>query len=471
MAESNVPLILDIDGTLIKSDLLWEGLASLVARHPVKSLLLPFYVLRGRPALKGFLARESGLDVNEVPLSPAALAMIERAQADGRMVVLASGSPQSMVDRLAERVGADEGWGTDRKTNLTGSSKLARIVENHASFDYVGNGWADIPMWRKARRAIAIDPKRLAVLLARRVRPDLEIVNEKPAAWRPWIRALRPHHWAKNTLIFLPALAAHLSASGGLVARLLLGFAAFCAMTSAVYLLNDIADLSSDRRHPTKRHRPLAAGELSITHALAAATLLAISAATLAWYLSLWFAAVLASYLVLAALYSASLKRKLIIDVITLATLYTIRVVAGAVLVEVPLSRWFLAFSIFLFLSLALMKRVIELQELKLNEAQKAVGRSYRVEDINVLSGLGTAAAAASALVYGLYITSEDVVRLYGNADALWIGLPLFLYWIARLWVLAGRGVVHEDPVAYTLRDPATYGVLAAFLLTLLLAA
>jgi 4-hydroxybenzoate polyprenyltransferase len=179
---------------------------------------------------------------------------------------------------------------------------------------------------------------------------------------------------------------------------------------------------------------------------------------------------VLASYLALTTLYSASLKQKLIIDVITLASLYTIRVVAGAVLVEVPLSRWFLAFSIFLFLSLALVKRVVELKELKAGDVNAAAGRGYRVDDLTVLIGLGTAAAAASALVYCLYITSDDVLRLYARPDALWIGLPLFLYWIARLWVLTGRGIVHEDPVAYTLRDRATYAVAAAFVVTIWLA-
>jgi 4-hydroxybenzoate polyprenyltransferase len=405
-----------------------------------------------------------------MPLSPTAVNMIEAAKADGRKVILASGSPQSMVDQLAERVGADEGWGTDAKTNLTGSSKLAKILDEHDSFDYAGNSWVDIPMWKESRKAIAINPKRLAVWLGKRARPDLEIVRDKKPAWRSWIRALRTHHWAKNTLIFLPALAAHLAPSSGLATWLLAGFAAFCAMTSAVYLLNDIADLSSDRRHPVKRNRPLAAGEISISHALVVAGLLAVGAAALAWYLSAQFAAVLGAYLLITTVYSVALKRKLMIDVIVLATLYTIRVIAGAALVDVPLSRWFLAFTVFLFLSLALVKRVAELQELKGRDAGQAAGRRYIVDDLNVLIGLGTAAAAVSALVYCLYITSEDVLTLYSRPDALWIGLPLFLYWIARLWALAGRGLVHEDPVAFTLRDRGTYAVLLGFIVTLWMA-
>lgn len=470
MAGNQVPLIVDIDGTLLRSDLLWESLASLAVRHPLKIGLVPVHLLRGRPALKAFLARECKLEIDLVPLSKAAVELIEEAEGAGRKVILASGSPQVMVDRVRERVGADEAWGTDSITNLTGSSKLARIQDSYGAFDYAGNSWVDLPMWREARHAIAVNPKRLALYFGRRARPDLEVIEDERSGWRAWLRALRPHHWAKNTLLFLPALAAHLEPSPELIARLAAGFAAFCAMTSAVYLTNDIADLAADRRHATKRRRPLAAGEIAISHSIAVAALLAVASAALALYLAPLFAAVLASYLVLTTAYSTVLKRRLIVDVITLATLYTIRVVAGAVLVQVPLSRWFLAFSIFLFLSLALVKRVVELKELEGMNAEQAAGRRYRVEDVGVLVGLGTAAAAASALVYCLYITSDDVLRLYNQPDALWIGLPLFLYWIARLWVLAGRGVMHEDPVAATLRDRATYAVLLGFLLTIWLA-
>jgi 4-hydroxybenzoate polyprenyltransferase len=287
---------------------------------------------------------------------------------------------------------------------------------------------------------------------------------------RPWLRALRPHHWAKNTLIFLPALAAHLAPSVSLAARLVAGFAAFSAMTSAVYLLNDVADLAADRRHATKRHRPIAAGLISVPQAIAVAALLVMVAAVAGWWLEPRFAATLAVYLVVTSAYSAVLKKLLILDVITLAGLYTVRIAGGAALVDVRLSRWFLAFAIFLFLSLALVKRVAELRETGDAMAQ-AAGRGYRAEDLPVLLALGAAAAAASALVYCLYITSEDVQRLYADPDLLWIGLPLFLYWIARVWVLAGRGIVHEDPVSATLRDRVTYVVLAAFLLTVWLAA
>jgi 4-hydroxybenzoate polyprenyltransferase len=265
-------------------------------------------------------------------------------------------------------------------------------------------------------------------------------------------------------LIFLPALAAHLSPSVDLAVRLLAGFAAFSATASAVYLYNDLADLPSDRAHPRKRHRPIAAGEIAIPHALIAGVALLAAAGVLGWWLAPRFAGVLAIYLVITSAYSISLKQHIAIDVITLATLYTVRIVAGAVLVEVTLSRWFLAFSIFLFLSLALAKRAIELHGAVARNSSKLVGREYRPEDLPTLSGMGVAAAATSALVYCLYITGDEVTRLYQNPDLLWIGLPLFLYWNLRLWMFTGRGTLHEDPVAFALKDPITYVVALAFL-------
>ncbi len=284
-------------------------------------------------------------------------------------------------------------------------------------------------------------------------------------------RGVRPHQWAKNTIIFLPALAAHLQLEGTLGLRLLLGLAAFSAVASAFYLINDIADADDDRLHPTKRYRPIAAGQMSTRHAVMAAVALAAVGAAVALFLSLSFAGVLAAYALGTAAYTAGLKRYAIVDVITLATLYATRIVAGAVLVEVPLSRWFLAFSIFLFGSLALLKRVIEAKEMGARYVDLMAGRGYSAQDVPVLTAMGTSFAGVSALVYCLYITSDDVMALYDTPDLLWFGLPLFLYWISRLWLLAGRAALQDDPVAFALRDLASYLVLAGFLLTVLLAA
>jgi 4-hydroxybenzoate polyprenyltransferase len=282
---------------------------------------------------------------------------------------------------------------------------------------------------------------------------------------------MRPHQWAKNTLLFLPALAAHLPFALDGLLTLAAAFVAFSALASAVYLLNDIIDLPNDRAHPTKRLRPIASGELSIPLALTAAATLAALAALVAFRLPLAFQALLGGYVVLTTAYSLALKKRPILDVITLASLYSTRVVAGAAAVDVPLSRWFLAFSVFLFFSLALVKRVVELGRSAVAADEHVPGRGYRLIDVPVLTSLGTTAVMASALVYCLYITGEEVSVLYGRPDVLWAGLPILLYWQSRLWLIAGRGALHDDPVVFALRDHVSRALAVAFLVVLWVAA
>ncbi len=292
-----------------------------------------------------------------------------------------------------------------------------------------------------------------------------------PNAAPPLLRALRPHQWAKNALLLVPALAAHLAWTPALGLDLLGGFAAFSLLASALYLVNDVLDLRHDRLHPTKSRRPLASGQLSVATALGAAAVLFVAAAALALGRGVHFQLTLVAYLAINLAYSLDLKRRPVLDVIVLATLYATRVVAGAALVGVPLSRWFLAFSLFLFLSLALVKRVVELQALPDGVTGFVRGRSYLRADVPALVAMGAACTAASALVYCLYVTGEDAARLYAHRDLLWAGLPLVLYWQARIWLITNRGDMHDDPVVFALRDRVSYVVLAAFVVTVLAAA
>lgn len=297
-----------------------------------------------------------------------------------------------------------------------------------------------------------------------------------------WIRAVRVHQWSKNGLILLPALAAHLGPDPDTLVRLAAAFVSFSLLASAVYLLNDMVDLEHDRAHPVKRKRPLAAGEIGRGTALVVMAAAAVLSLLLALRLPADFLQAWLAYLVVTTAYSFWLKRVVVLDVVVLAALYTVRVVAGAAAVTVPLSRWFLAFSIFLFLSLALLKRFVETLGAsegagagsetpeENGEAANLAGRGWELRDGPVLMGLGTASAVASALVYCLYISGDEVSHLYGRPDALWLGLPVLLYWLGRVWLLAGRGDVHEDPLLFALQDPASYGVLVALGLTVGLA-
>ena len=286
-----------------------------------------------------------------------------------------------------------------------------------------------------------------------------------------WARAVRVHQWAKNLLLALPALAAHLGPTPEVLGALLLAFLSFSLLASAVYLVNDLADLEHDRAHPTKRARPIAAGRISPVAATVAAAALAAGAFALALRLPPQFLQVWGGYLAITTLYSFGLKRVVVLDVMILGALYTARVVAGAAAVQVPLSRWFLAFAVFLFSSLAILKRMVEGQGVADRAEERLGGRGWEVTDIPVLLGFGAACSVASALVYCLYITSDEVARLYGRPDVLWLGLPVLLYWLGRMWLLANRGLVHEDPLLFALRDRVSWVVGAAMAVTLWLAA
>jgi 4-hydroxybenzoate polyprenyltransferase len=302
-----------------------------------------------------------------------------------------------------------------------------------------------------------------------RVESDLPL---RSATWPYlWARALRVHQWAKNFLLVLPALAAHREPTPGLVGSLVIAFASFSLLASAVYLVNDIEDLEHDRLHPTKRERPLAAGHLSVAGAAGVAAGLAAAAFLLTMALPPRFRLVWAAYLAVSSAYSFGLKRVVVLDVMVLSALYTSRVIAGATAVEVPLSRWFLAFAVFFFSSLALLKRLVESLGVANRKGESVGGRGWAVQDIPVLLGFGAACSVASALVYCLYITSAEVGQLYARPDLLWLGLPIFLYWLGRIWMLANRGEVHEDPVLFALRDRPSYLVGAALAAVLLSAA
>jgi len=277
-----------------------------------------------------------------------------------------------------------------------------------------------------------------------------------------WARLLRPHQWAKNLLLLVPALAAHRVVDAALLLTLGQAVATFSLVASALYIVNDAVDLSNDRLHPSKRDRPLASGRIPIPAAvLFAAVLLVAAGAWIVVFLPRAFGITALVYAALSLGYSFGLKRAVLLDVLVLAALFTVRVVAGAAAVDVPLSRWFLAFAVFVFLSLALVKRAVELRGLAAigGARGQAPGRGWRVEDLPVLQGLGVASAVAGVLVYCLYITSPDVLRLYSEPDYLWLGLPLLLYWLGRIWLLVARDEVADDPVVFALRDPSSYAL------------
>jgi len=468
--DAQVPLVVDVDGTLVRGDLLWDGLIRLAVAHPHRALEAAWSLLRGRAGLKAFVARVAGPDIGSVPLEPAVVRLIGEAKDQGRTVILASAAHVTLVSALAERVGADAAYGSDGDRNLKGPAKLEVVRDRHGEFDYVGNSSADRPLWIAAERAYSVSSSLGAQRRAKAIREDVIEIGTGRSLPAAVIHATRPLQWSKNLLLLLPAVAAHSSWSGALVWTMLAGFLSFSFLSSCVYVLNDLIDLPHDRAHVSKRMRPAAAGDISIPASLILAVALGTIAAALALAMPLEFQAVLAGYAILAAAYSLSLKRHTIVDVITLATLYAARVGAGAALAEVALSRWFLAFSVFFFVSLALVKRVAELLDKPDNEVSHAPGRAYVRSDATFLASFGSSAVAASALVYCLYITGDDVNRLYGAPDLLWLGLPLLLYWQGRVWLMTIRGKMVQDPVLFALRDRVSHVATVFFLIVVWLA-
>ena len=461
-----VPLVVDVDGTLIRTDLLHETTLQFMARHPYEVFRLLPWLARGRNALKCELAARVDLDVASLPLRDETVALIREAQTERRPVYLASASERGLVERLAERVGGVAGvFATDHATNVAGAHKSAQLnaAFGTGQYDYVGDRPVDFGVWPSARRvyAVAHTPG-----FARRVLglyPDAAIIAEPQVARRDMIRALRPHQWAKNLLVFLTLVAGHHLDWSDIRASVL-AFACFCLAASSAYIANDLLDLPGDRAHPRKRHRPFASGAVPITHGVVLSA--ALMAAALATTLLLpWrFALVLVGYVALTLAYSLVLKRKLLVDVIVLAGLYTIRVLGGVAAAQQGTSRWLLMFSLFLFLSLATVKRCSELVARIQANKPAPPGRGYRPGDLAVLFPLTAAAGYSAVLVVALYLASPEVVPLYTHPTRMWLMCPLLLYWISRVLVLSSRNELHDDPVIFALTDRISWltGLVAA---------
>lgn len=455
------PLAVDLDGSLVRTDTLWETLFTLLRDQPLALLAALASLRHGRAAFKAHLVSRAPLDVADLPLNTPLIDWLRQEGATGRLLVLATATDQHVAQALADRVGLfAQVLASDGHHNLKGPAKAAALVERfgRGGFDYVGDARADLPVWAAARHAIVVGDAGL-VRAASQVATVEHVFAPAPRAPALW-RALRLHQWAKNLLLFLPLLAAHQVGNGTQLLAAALAFLAFGLTASAVYLLNDLLDLSADRRHPGKCRRPFAAGTLPLAWGLLLAPLLLLGAAAISLlWLPAAFGAVLVTYFLLTSAYSWDFKRRPILDVMTLAMLYTLRVIAGGAAVALWPSFWLLALSLFLFFSLALVKRYAELDSLKGRGELTSGGRGWYVDDLPLIGGLGAAAGLGAVLVLALYIDSEPARRLYQLPEALWLITPLLLYWVSYLWFKTHRGEMHDDPVVFALRDKVSLGI------------
>ncbi len=473
-----VPLVIDLDGTLVRGDTLIECALLLLARRPwvlLRALPLAF---ADRARFKHRLAEAAGLEPASLIYNPDIVEMARDARAQGRGVFLATAADGQVAHSVATHLGLfDDVLASTAITNLKGAAKAEALAARFGAhgFDYAGDAAADLPVWRSARKAICVSPSARLAADVHQACSDVLLVGERPgwaAQARLLARALRLHQWAKNVLVFVPVLAAH-QAHGALLLRAFVGFLAFGLCASSVYLLNDLLDLPHDRAHPTKRRRPFASGALDLTWAPGMMAGLLTGALLAASLLPAAFLAMLTAYYASTLAYSFVLKRRAVWDVVTLAGLYTLRIFAGAAATAIPISPWLLAFSLFLFFCLAVVKRLTELTLfVRANTGAAALsGRGYGGEDLDMLRSMAASSGYMAVLVLALYINSAEVVPLYRHPSALWTLCPILLFWVSRVLMLSNRGQMNDDPVVFALRDKVSLLAGAASLAAIIVAA
>ena len=451
------PLCVDLDGTLVATDTNAESFLGLLKSAPWKLFGLIPALMKGRPKLKRQLAQIAPVDPAALPYRREVLKEMRQARGDGRQVLLVTASDQATADAVAKHVELfDEAIGSDGESNLKAARKAEFLVSRFGpgGFQYVGDSSADLPIWKAANDAIMVCPSTTTRRSAERQVPTVTVLSERPNKWKAAVKELRPHQWAKNVLLFVPLYFSHQYTDLSLVFTAIMAFLSFSFCASSIYVLNDLIDLPSDRRHRSKRERPLAAGTLSIAEGIALSVAsLAISMTLALAFVNPAFVLVLFGYVALTTAYTFVLKQHMIVDVLTLASLFTYRVMAGSVAVHVALSPWLLAFSIFFFTSLAFVKRYSELIQLDGEHEQSLHGRNYVPADIPIITSAGPAAGLLAVLVFALYINSPTMSLYYSRPEALWAICMVLVYWITRIWFLTARNEMHDDPVLFAVKD------------------
>ena len=451
------PLVVDLDGTLIKTDLLLESLFSLLRQAPLSLFALPFWLLKGRAHLKHEIARRVRLDVALLPYRTVLLEHLRVEHEKGRSIVLATASDERLAQQVADHLKLfDSVLASDGSTNLSGERKRERLVSQFGErgFDYVANGSRDMAVWSSARKAVVVNPNQQLVRAVAKVAEVQSVFEDRRASLAEYLNALRPQHWLKNLLVFVPVFAAHRFNEPALLGKALLAFMAFCCCASSGYLFNDLFDLSADRRHPTETPATICRrGDCRF---------LTLSPWFLLWlFLAVswpcWFrgslVGILLLYFALTLTYSLYIKRWSSWTSLSYAGLYTLRIMAGWAAVAIWPSEWLLAFSMFLFLSLALVKRYGELVVMRSVDGDHARTRSYEISDAELLASKGTASGYIAVFVLALYIRSSTAKALYGRHEFIWFLCPLLLYWVGHMWLVAHRGRMHDDPLVFALRD------------------
>lgn len=453
---AQTPLVVDLDGSLIRTDLLVESLLSFVRKNPLKFLSPLLWLIDGKANLKRRLAEATSIDATTLPYNDEILELIKQERNAERTVVLATASHEILANKVANHLGLfDTVLATSGETNLSAKRKRDVLVERYGvrGFDYVGNSYDDLPVWKACGEAVLVNPSsRLETLC---IAETKKVVRTIAPTMRAWLKAMRLHQWAKNLLLFVPLVASHRLLEAELWIDGLLAFFVFGMCASATYLMNDLLDLADDRLNRSKKFRSIPDGRVPIVKAVIIVPVLMLLAfLASAVFLPFGFLMALAAYCLLTVAYSMTLKRRMMVDVITLSLLFTIRVIAGVYALDLELTFWILAFSMFMFLSLALVKRYSELLDAH-NQGSlgKTPGRGYYPSDLPMIASLGASAGVMSVLVLAMYTQQESIFALYSKPEIIWLTCPMLLFWIGRVWMLTHRGEMNEDPVYFAVTD------------------
>jgi 4-hydroxybenzoate polyprenyltransferase len=463
-------LYVDLDGTFTKSDLLFESLIIAIKNNPFTLILCFFWLLKGRAYLKHQLSLRADINTKLLPLNSEFYAFLLEEKANKRKMVLATASNEKYAKRICNESDLFDSYiSSDINSNLKGKSKLLLIQSESKNFSYAGNSSEDFIIFEKCKESYLVNPTKKAKKLAAKL-PISKIFDDSYVSKLVWVKQLRVHQWLKNLLILVALIVSGKFMDSDSILLSVLGFTSFSFLASATYIINDLLDLESDRSHIRKKSRPLAAGTISLVNGMVAAITLFVLSFVIASTLNNLFNFVLIIYLILTLTYSLKVKQYVVMDVIALASLYTIRIIAGAVILDVPMSFWLLSFSMFIFLSLAIIKRCAELKLLEQNTQTRMIGRDYYVEDYLVLMSIGTSSAMLSILMFCFYVNRNVLADQYQQPTLLWLILPALCYWIMRMWIKTHRGEMHDDPIVFSLKDKAGIVTIGFMVLITLLA-
>jgi 4-hydroxybenzoate polyprenyltransferase len=469
------PLFVDLDGTLVSTDTLWESLLLFIKKYPLKTHKLIKWFFLGKAKFKTHLSEYVVPNSEVLPYNSLVLDYISREKKSGREIYLVTASSQKIADTIAKKCDVFEAAiGTDGRTNRKGTNKLSAVKQliGKREFDYIGNSYSDLKIWKEAHTALICSKnERLNRRLYKENENVIKIKPNKNTTIKHWIKALRTYQWSKNILVFLALFMSHRIFEANLFIKSVIAFFSFSFTASAVYILNDLLDLETDRKHPLKKHRPFADGKISIMSGVIAVPVLIILSFLIAVPFSHYlFVLILFAYLITTTAYSIYLKEIFIVDVILLGALYTLRILAGGFATDIQVSSWLLGFSGFFFLSLAFMKRYTDLVLFKKNDQVELFGRGYQIEDMDIVQKFGIASGFISLLILAMYITSEQVLVLYTQPLLLWIAIPIILYWLMNMWIATNRGKMTEDPIIYAVKDRNSYIVFFLVLTIIILA-